>query len=313
VVKRQHHQKGSALVTVLALVVVLATVVACLATSVHVECVRSDAVAARRARELAALSAVQTAAALLQSADGAAEPLWERPRQLEMGPVRATLVISDQAGKLPLTLLYGAADPSQRNELCRETIQALVAGRPIAGTGADGDNLVLSRPPAREGGGASTAHSAAEDLALAAALADLGCRPEGLLYDATDLERANTVAPGRLFRSGGPLAVNVNTAPAAVLGLVLASRGFAGELPALLAARRTKPFVSLDELRERHVLSDDCLRAVGPLLATSAGPVCVCVEVELDGTRETFAAFLACGKDGYQVERFAPIHESLNP
>ena len=141
--KHQHH-RGSALVTVLALVVVLATVVTCLATSVHVECVRSDAVAARRTRELAALSAVQTAAALLLSADGSAEPLWERPRQLEMGPARATFVISDQAGKLPLTLLYGAADPSQRNELCREAIKALVAGRPIAGAGAGGENCSTS-------------------------------------------------------------------------------------------------------------------------------------------------------------------------
>jgi len=303
---RTARYRGSALVTVLGVVVILATVTAALAVSVQVERMRLDAQAAADQRRTAALSAMTAAAALLRSPGDLDRPLYGTARELETGGMAVRFMIQDQAGKLPVEALYGAAEEGQRREKVERLLSELEArGLP---DGLEADRQLVSSPP--RSGAADAGEMIADDVDLAEALAASGWRPRRQLFAVGDGEPSvEGLALGTLSRVGGPVTVNVNTAPPEVLRLGFLSRGFGHEVEGVLAARGQKPLASVGELRRRHVLSEEAARAVGPLLTTTPGPACVVAEVALEDTRETFVGFLVWKKGRPVLERFFSAHE----
>lgn len=302
------RHRGSALVTVLGVVVILATVTAALAVSVQVERMRLDAQAAADQRRTAALSAMTAAAEIVRSPGDLDRPLYGTVRQLEAGGMAVRFMIQDQAGKLPVEALYGAAEEGQRREKVERLLSELEArGLP---DGLEADRQLVSSPT--RSGAADAGEMCDDDVDLAEALAASGWRPRRRLFAVGDGEPAvGGLALGTLLRRGGPVTVNVNTAPAEVLRLVFLSRGFGHEVEGVLAARGQKPLASVGELRRRHVLSEEAARAVGPLLTTTPGPACVVAEVALEDTRETFVGFLVWKKGRPVLERFFSAHEAV--
>ncbi len=305
---RPARYRGSALVTVLGVVVILATVTASLAVSVQVERMRLDAQAAADQRRTAALSAMTAAAALLRSPGDLDRPLYGTVRQLEAGGMAVRFTIQDQAGKLPVEALYGAAEEGQRREKLERLLSELEArGLP---DGLEADRQLVSSPT--RSGAADAGGTIADDVDLAETLAASGWRPCGQLFAVGDGETSvEGPALGTLLRRGGPAAVNVNTAPPEILRLVFLSRGFGHEVEGVLAARQQKPLDSVGELRRRHVLSEEAARAMGPLLTTTPGPVCVVAEVAMEESHETFVGFLVWKKGKPVLERFFSAHEAI--
>jgi len=150
-----------------------------------------------------------------------------------------------------------------------------------------------------------------DDLTLARKMSDLGYSPQTPVFRIADPNDIAGPGLGSLLRSGGPMKVNVNTAPRQVLEMVFQAKGFLHDAGMLLAARNQKPFASVADIRERHVLSAKAFGAVSGYLTTAPGPTCVCAEVTLEQTHETFVGFVVQEDQRYVIEGFFSTDETF--
>lgn len=298
---------ASALVAVLSVIAVLAAVVAAIAIRVQVEGLRVDATVAAQARRLAGMSAVTLATSLLAGPDDLGDPVLDTVREVTFGDVAVRFAISDQAGKLPLGYLYGSVEPSRRKEFAAAILDAL-EGPVLPAELPEADGL-LSEPAAQQAKPAD--YACADDVSLRELLALLGHGAARPLFRVPGPDFEDNPGLGQLVRAGGPMRINVNTAPEAVLRLVMQAAGRQGDAPLLLAARRQKPFESLAELRDRHVMTDRAVDAIAHRLCTENGPRCVVAEATLEGTQEVFVGFLVQKEDRWTVRRFFSTDEPI--
>ena len=308
----RRSQRASALVTVLGVVAILAAVVTALSVSMHVESMRVDATVAAKKRYLAALSAAETAIGLLSHEKDLDLPLYGTVRELDIAEAHVRYLLADEAGKLPLEMIGASLTQSSARQ---ELVAALLGNWETQGTAPPLDEpaKLISRP--KEQDLLNSQFNLADDLNLRTAMTEAGYAPRQALFGLPD-ERLAGQPLGMLLRHNGPLKVNVNTAPQPVLEALLLAGGYPYEAAALLSARSQKPFASVSDIRERHVIGDRAFQATSGLLSTQAGPTCVCAEVSLGETREVFVAYVGRQDKQYTIQRFFASrysHEMVAP